>query len=211
MRRASSGSSFFSPLLKRTFSHITAWPGCADTPSSQSRITGTLRPSSSESRLATGTSDSSGSNLPSSGRPRWDIRMTRALASRAAWMVGSAARMRASLLTVPSCTGTFRSSRISTRLPASGSSLILSTFMARYRALLRAAPGQCRVEHAVGEAPFVVVPRAHLHQATVDDLGERGVIGGGRRVVVVVDGDQLRLGVVQDALQRAAGGGLHQL
>ena len=36
--------------------------------------------------------------------------MTRAPAASAAWIVGSDARMRASLVTTPSVTGTFRSS-----------------------------------------------------------------------------------------------------
>ncbi len=44
-------------------------------------------------------------------------------------MVGSAARMRASLVTTPSFTGTFRSSRISTRLPERSSWLIRRTFI----------------------------------------------------------------------------------
>ena len=52
-------------------------------------------------------------------------RITRAPRARAhAWIVGSAARMRASLVTTPSFTGTLRSSRISTRLPRSSRSLI---------------------------------------------------------------------------------------
>ena len=41
---------------------------------------------------------------------------TRAFAVIAACIVGNAARMRASLLTTPPCMGTFKSSRISTRL-----------------------------------------------------------------------------------------------
>ncbi len=59
MRRASSSASFFSPLLKRTFSSSTASPGATVTPSSQSLTSGTLRPSSSDSRAATGASESS--------------------------------------------------------------------------------------------------------------------------------------------------------
>ena len=56
--------------------------------------------------------------------------MTRALAVRAAWMVGSAARIRASLATTPSLIGTFKSSRISTRLPDRSRLVILLIFMA---------------------------------------------------------------------------------
>ena len=55
--------------------------------------------------------------------------MTRAFAASAAWMVGSAARMRASLPTSPSLMGTFRSSRISTRLSFRSRPVILMIFM----------------------------------------------------------------------------------
>ena len=51
--------------------------------------------------------------------------------SSASLMVGSDARMRASLVTLPPSTGTFRSSRIRTRLPARSWSAMRSTFMAR--------------------------------------------------------------------------------
>ena len=61
MRRASCSSSFFSPLLKRTFSHRTALPAAQSTPSSQSLRSGTGLPSSSDRRVATGASDSAGS------------------------------------------------------------------------------------------------------------------------------------------------------
>ena len=44
-------------------------------------------------------------------------------------MVGNAARIRASLVTIPSLMGTFRSSRISTRLPESSRLVILMIFM----------------------------------------------------------------------------------
>ena len=51
--------------------------------------------------------------------------------SSASLMVGSDARMRASLVTLPPSMGTFRSSRIRTRLPARSWSAMRSTFMAR--------------------------------------------------------------------------------
>ena len=56
---------------------------------------------------------------------------TRALALNAAWMVGKAARMRASLLTAPFWMGTFRSSRIRTRLSRSSRPDIFVIFTAR--------------------------------------------------------------------------------
>ncbi len=99
IRRASSSRFFFSPSLNRTFSSSTTWPGSQSTPSSQSRTSRTLTPRSSESRAATGASENSASWTPSSGRPRCDITITRAPARRAVSIVGSAARMRASLVT----------------------------------------------------------------------------------------------------------------
>src|SRR5690606_10636701 len=120
-------------------------------------------------------------NAPSFGRPRCDITMTAACCSSAILKVGSAASMRASLVTRPSLTGTLRSSRISTRLPRKSRSLIRTTLSAIVLPqksgsdpifkLLRVCPyflelaEQDRdVEHAVREAPLVVVPRARLHE-----------------------------------------------
>ncbi len=52
--------SFFSPLLKRTFSSSTAEPGAVSTPLiSQSFLSGTGLPNNSESREATGASENS--------------------------------------------------------------------------------------------------------------------------------------------------------
>src|SRR5690606_18698747 len=67
---------------------------------------------------------------PSVGRPRWLITITLAPAFRQCSMVGMEALMRASDVTLPSFTGTFRSARISTRLPARSRSVILITDMA---------------------------------------------------------------------------------
>ena len=55
--------------------------------------------------------------------------MTAAPFSSASLMVGSEATIRASLFTTPSFTGTLRSSRISTRLPARSRSVIFKTVM----------------------------------------------------------------------------------
>src|SRR5690348_16375866 len=193
--RARLSSSFFSPLRKRTFSHSTAEPGSTCTPSTQSFTIGTFTPRRAVRRSATGARDSSGSYSPSLGRPRWDSSMTRAPALRACWMVGREARIRASLVTLPSATGTFMSSRISTRFPFRTRSVILSMFTPTIlagiycspvkRGLLRVPEGDGRIEHAVAEAPLVVVPAEDLHQAA-DDLGQGGVVGAGSRVVIVV-------------------------
>src|SRR5210317_544900 len=111
--------------------------------------------------------------------------MTAAFASSAALIVGRAARMRASLVTTPSATGTFRSSRIRTRLPARSRSDILVMAMPRSSCgLLCVDQRDGRVEHAVREAPLVVVPRDDLNAGAVNDLGQRRVVSRRRRVVI---------------------------
>src|SRR6185369_11267267 len=113
-----SGSFFFSPLLTRQFSSSTTWPGCTSTPSTQLRTSGTLRPSSSVRRAATGASESSGLNSPSLGRPRCEVTITAAPACSAIWIQGTEARMRVSSVMLPaSSCGTLRSARMKTRWP----------------------------------------------------------------------------------------------
>src|ERR1700728_2709293 len=119
-------------------------------------------------------------------------------------MVASEARMRASLVTTPSRTGTLRSSRIRTRLLRRSASVMRTTFMQR-AASARPRPRQRGIEHTVGEAPFVVVPGAHLDQRALDHLGERGVEDRGVCVVVEIDGYQRRIVVGEDSLERPAG------
>src|SRR4051794_28812230 len=124
-------------------------------------------------------------------------------------MVGSAARMRASLVTTPSCTGTFKSSLIRTRLPRRSVSVMRNTFMAFVSGRLR--PGDGRVQHAIREAPLVVVPPAHLHQRAVHYLRERGIERGGMRIVVEVHRDERTIVVRKDALEvRRTRGLLHE-
>src|SRR5208283_6160526 len=105
--------------------------------------------------------------------------MTRAFAARAAWMVGNAARILASLVTAPSLTGTFRSSRINTRFADRSRFVILLIFMIHLRRVpprLKATlprprarrsaglrPGEGGIEHPIGKAPLIVVPGAQLH------------------------------------------------
>jgi hypothetical protein len=75
-------------------------------------------PSLAAMTSATGWSEFSSVNTPSSGRPRWEVTMTLAPALRQCAMVGIDAVMRASEVTLPSLTGTLRSARMKTRLPA---------------------------------------------------------------------------------------------
>src|SRR5580658_6245132 len=226
---ASSSRFFFSPLLKRTFSSSATSPAATSTPSSQSRFRATGTPSSCAMRLATGASENSAANLPSSGLPRCDMTRTRAFAVSAACTVGSAARIRASEVTAPSWIGTFRSSRINTRLPARSRLSIFRIFTVDLRSALplvwvdwgtTATSGGLRpshggVDNAIREAPLIVVPRAHLYERALDHLGQGRVVRRGRRVVVEVHRHQRLVAVGQDSLQVAGGGlfnrGMHLL
>ena len=134
--RASVGSFFFSPLLRRQFSSSTSSPGFTSTPSTQFAFRGTGRPSNSLMRCATGANESSGLNSPSVGRPRCEVTITAAPAFSAISMHGIDARMRVSSVMRPvSSCGTLRSARMNTRWPATLPWAIKSekrsTFMAR--------------------------------------------------------------------------------
>jgi hypothetical protein len=67
--------------------------------------------------LAIGSSDRSGEG-PSLGRPKWASRMTLAPLPDSSRIVGATRSMRVASVTLPSLTGTLRSTRTSTRLPA---------------------------------------------------------------------------------------------
>src|SRR5258708_18909044 len=67
------------------------------------------------------------------------------------------------------------------------------------------------VGHAVGKAPFIVVPRHHAHQRAVLHLGLVHVEGGGVRIVVEIDRDVGCGGIAQNALELLLGSALHRL
>ena len=94
--------------------------GVLGDPPMQSPDHATRAPSRSARRSRTGSSDAAGSGAPF-GRPRCAHRITRAPRSRSAAIVGSAARMRVSSAMTPSCSGTLKSTRQSTRRPATSS------------------------------------------------------------------------------------------
>jgi len=115
---AVSSTFFFSPLLTRQFSSTTSSPSATSKPpSTQSLIRRTGLPRRAAMLSATGFRETSSDHSPSVGRPRWEVTITRAPASRQCLMVAIDAVMRASLVTLPSLTGTLRSARIRTRLP----------------------------------------------------------------------------------------------
>src|SRR5205823_10819760 len=124
-------------------------------------------------------------------------------------MVGSAAWTRASSFTLPVflSSGTLKSTRTNSRFCPMSSCSMDRIIPALASAL--AADEQGDVDHAVGEAPLVVVPAEDLHElAVVGDGGLRRVEDAGGGIAVVVDGDG-RLGVVLgDALELSLGGGL---
>ena len=95
---------------------------------SASPVTGTFRRSSSVRRWPTGRSRRLSETLPF-GRPRWLARMTFAPDWTSVRIVGIAARMRESSVTRPSASGTLKSTRTKTRLPATSASRIVSLSM----------------------------------------------------------------------------------
>ena len=118
MVRARVSSLLVSPRLNLTFSQRTTWPASTSTPSSQPDFKLTSIPNNSLRRAATGCRENCSSNSPSTGRPRCDKSNTAAPFSRAIRRVGKAALILASEVICPSLTGTLKSSRIMTRLPA---------------------------------------------------------------------------------------------
>src|SRR3981081_1410316 len=67
------------------------------------------------------------------------------------------------------------------------------------------------VRHAVGKAPFIVVPRHHPHQRAVLHLGLVHVKRGGMRIVVEVDRAVGRGGIAEESIQLLFAGALHLL
>src|SRR5258706_428533 len=207
----SASSSAFSPTLNRQFSSSTTWPGFTSTPFSQSRINGIRALRYSDSFSATGLSESFSLKTPSFGLPRWEVTITAAPFCSAIWMLGTDARMRVSSVILPaSSCGTFRSARMNTRLPRSSRSASRLNFI-RYAASLRLVQGDRDVEHAVGEAPLVVVPARHLHERAARDLGQQRVDDRAGGVVVEVRGDERLGGVFEGAPQIAVGRLLERL
>src|SRR5438067_13698971 len=126
-------------------------------------------------------------------------------------MVGTAARRRVSSLMAPSCMGTLRSTRTRTFLPvrsAGRSSRVLKLVTAlptptpSHSPQLRHRAG--RIDHAVREAPFIVVPAEDPDQLAFEHCRLEAVDGRAHRVVVEVDRDQRLVGEGEDSLQRPA-------
>ena len=152
MRAASAGSSFFSPFRKRTFSqqHDLARLRRRGLESVvvEPHRPGRAAPRAPLRRARARARDRA--RLPSAGRGATSPARARRSRQRCR-IVGTAARRRASLVTRPSAIGTLRSSRISTRLPASARSSMRiacrqtpATRRASCRACGSRSPTRCR-------------------------------------------------------------------
>src|SRR4051812_38551459 len=100
--------------------------------------------------------------------------MTRAPRSSNALIVGIAARMRVSSVTLPPSSGTLKSTRTSARLPRSSSSRRSVIVFLFIRGLQADADVAQQIDAARGVAPLVVVPARDLEQRAVDDVRNLG-------------------------------------
>src|SRR5207342_127040 len=211
MRLASSGSFVSSPRWTRLFSRMPIEPGSmiemarAASGPWQSSTNRTDRPVSPASGRTSWAVDISGRELPL-GRPKCDNNRTIAPLSLSSSTVGSIARSRVSSATDAPFIGTLRSTRTSTFLPVRSSG--------KSSSVLKAAIGSDQlgdraggVDHAVGEAPFIVVPADHADQLALDHRRFQAVDGRAGRCSVIVDRNQRLIAIVEDAGQRTALGG----
>src|SRR5262249_24156380 len=157
-------------MWKRRFSSSATSPGFraaqafSTSGPTQSGRNFTGLPSSSASFFETGSSEYFAFFCPS-GRPRWLISTRLAPLSSTYRIEGSDARSRLSFSTLPSLTGTLKSTRMTTRLPGSPRSSMKSLVMAD---LLGAVPLRHvaeQIDAAVRVAPLVVVPGDDLEEA----------------------------------------------
>src|SRR6476659_7624894 len=161
------------------------------------------------------------------GRPKWESRITLPPLSAISQMVGATRSMRVVYVTLPFSTGTLRSTRTSTRFPLTSAWSRVRNMSARpsdgatsnrRNATIAHRPAKSDqlahrhrgVDHPVGEAPFVVVPRHHAHQRAVHHLGLIHRENGRVRIVIEIAGDVRRLGIAEDTLELLLGGALHR-
>src|SRR6478752_6274461 len=223
---AKPGSFCSSSAWNRRFSRRIASPGrirltasSVPTPSA-SPVTGTFRPRSWLSRCPTGRRRNPSWTLPS-GRPRWLARITRAPPLSSVTIVGRAARIRESSVTLPSARGTLKSTRTKTRFPAGSKSRMVSLSMGpgsgRWFSWAGRRSGRGdrqprgdepdQIRDAAAVAPFVVVPADDLHHRPVEDHRRLGVDDRGAGVALEVHRHERLVADAEDALQRAGSGG----
>src|SRR5690606_29812285 len=145
--------------------------------------------------------------LPSSGRPRCDITMTRAPASSARRRVGIVAWMRVSLPTTPSFTGTLRSSRINTRLPARSRSCNRFTVIVSVLPLwcIQLPDCFCHIQHTIGKCPLIIEPYEHFDQPCAADPGLAEIDDRRTGIMIEVAGGQGLIGAIQHQRNRVPG------
>src|SRR6185503_8852217 len=148
--------------------------------------------------------------------PRWLARITRAPWLIRCRMVGMEARMRESSVTLPSSSGTLKSTRTKTRFPATSASRTVSLSMG-CSWLSVGSPrsgggaggggaGELRRDHrdevgaAAAVAPLVVVPGDDLHHRPAEDHGARRVDDRGAGIAAEVGRDEGLVGHAEDAL-----------
>src|SRR6185437_11527817 len=174
---------FCSSSTSPSCSAATAFPAVSPT---QSSANATDAPSSCSSGPTTGFRLIEGTRLPF-GRSKWLIRITFAPPARSLRMVGNAASSRVSSLTLPSCSGTLKSTRTSARLPFTSTPSSVRKPSVTGIVLAQLAQRHGDVGHPRGETPLVVVPAEHPHQPAVDHLGLRQRRGRRGGDVVEVD------------------------
>src|SRR5215472_1086836 len=191
-------------------SFMAAMAVCAFGPmQSSAKATGRLRRRATSA--ATGRNEYLGSRP--FGRSKCESRMILPPLSASSEIVGTISSMRVESVTLPSCIGTLRSTRMSTRLPLTSASSRLRKVAMKRACEKRPRPQSAElthshrsVDHAIGETPFIVVPRHDADQRAVDHLGLVHVKDRRMRIVVEVAGDVWRLGVAQDARELLLGG-----
>src|ERR1044072_159605 len=122
--------------------------------------------------------------------------------------------MRVSWVTAPPLTGTLKSPRTSTRLPAQ--SRCWTVFFANVTGApsgrMASSSGELeqRVDDAVRETPLVVVPRQDLHQVTLHNVRGQGIDDAARRIADDVVRHDRVVAKLEDAAERALGRGLER-
>src|SRR5271156_5017652 len=158
---------------------------------------------------ATGRSDAFGSGPL--GRPKCESRMTLPPLPASSVMVGAISSIRVASVICPSSIGTLRSTRSRTRLPFTSASSRLRKRMAAEsgESLTELAHRHRGVDHAVGEAPFIVVPRHHAYQCAVHHFGLIHVEDRRMRVMIEIGGNVGRVGIAENAFELLLGGAFH--
>src|ERR1700689_1731612 len=85
-------------------------------------------------------------------------------------MVGAFRSMRDTSATSPSCIGTLKPTRARPRLAFTSASSRVPNFMTKKVSSAQLAHRDGGIDHAVGEAPFIVVPRQDPHQRAAHDF-----------------------------------------